>query len=312
MTSANGNFPYQFNYINAYNSQQNPSTIHASDTGLSNFFARYLLQKAISVFRWKCSPLWEKNYFLYCLYCWGFFAVINTDKYGVIPQGCSLKGYNVMYAPTNAVIANPLLTGILEPKIGVQCEIVRLQPDYGGIWDLVSFYADMMSMTAATAGSNIMASKLAYVYAAKNAAFRESFKKMADKVLSGEPAVVVDKNMTDENGNINIQQFSSNLKGNYIATQLLEDLDSWETRFDAELGLPKTNTDKRERLVTGEVNANISHTYCRVAMWLETLKECCDKVNKMFGEGTLNVEWRYDPKQALNVSRETNTTEEGE
>ena len=163
LNSPGCNAPYSYNYMNTLTSIQNPSTMHTSDVGLTWFFARYLLQRAMSQFKWEMPETWEKYYALSCLYCWGYFAVVNTDKFGVIPQGCSLKGYNVMYAPTNAVIANPLLNGIKEPLIGRECALIRLQPDYGGIWDLVSFYADMMSMTAATAGSNIMASKRAYL-----------------------------------------------------------------------------------------------------------------------------------------------------
>lgn len=290
--------PYPFDYINTYNSMMNPSTMHSSDVGLTRFFERYLLQRAISEFKWDMPNYWEKNYFLYSLYCWGFVAIINTDKYGVIPQGCSLKGYNVMYAPTQAVIANPLLRGLLEPTIGKQCELVRLQPDYGGIWDLVSFYADMMSLTASTAGSNILASKLAYMFAAKNKAFAESYKQVFDKVASGEPAVVLDKNLVDEQGHPTWFPFANNLRNNYIASTLLDDLKEWEKRFDTEIGIPHTNTDKKERLVSGEVNSNMFESYSRVEMWLETLQECCDKVNKMFGD-ILHVDWRLNPRDMM-------------
>lgn len=286
--------PYSFDYINSQVSIQNPSTMHSSNTALTWFFQRYLLQRAISVFKWTMPKTWEKNYALYCLYCFGFFAIVNTNKYGIIPQGCGLKGYTVMYAPRQAVISNPLLKGILEPIIGKECALIRLQPDYGGIWDLVSVYADYMSATAMTAGSNIIASKLAYVFTAKNKAFSTSYKDMADKVMSGEPLVVVDKNLVDENGNLNVQYFSNNLRSNYIASQLLQDLDEWERRFDTEIGIPRTNTAKKERLVSGEVNANLSQSYSRVDMWLESLQESCEIANSLFGD-IIHVDWRINP-----------------
>lgn len=290
----NMSVPATFDYKNLYTSYYNPSTMHAADVGLTQFFQRYLLQRAMSVFKWEIPEHWEKSYMQYCLYVFGFFAVVKTNKFGVIPQGCSVKGYNVMYAPTNAVISNPLLRGIMEPRIGVECEIIRLQPDWCGIMDLVSFYAEMMSMTAATAGSNIMASKLAYMFAAKNSSFKESYKAMMDKILSGEPAVVVDKNMLNDEGKVNVQMFSNSLKSNYIADQLLTDLENWERRFDTEIGIPRTNTDKKERLVAGEVNASLSQSYTRVDMWLETIREGCEGANKMFGLN-VRVDWRINP-----------------
>lgn len=291
--------PFMFDYKNVYNSMFNPSTMHASDTGLSRFFQRYLLQRAVSQFKWTMPEHWERNYFLYCLYCWGFVAVINTDKFGVIPQGCSLKGYNVMYAPTNAVIANPLLHGIREPLIGRQCSLIRLQPDYGGVWDLVSTYADMMAMTMSTAGSNILSSKLAYMFVSDNKSMNESLKEMYDKVASGQPAVFIDKNMIDDaTGKPRYFTFANNLKSNYIATSLLEDLKEWERRFDTELGIPHTNSDKKERLVTGEVNSNVTESFTRVELWLEELQKGCDITNQLFGD-ILHVDWRVDPHEMM-------------
>jgi hypothetical protein len=100
----------------------------------------------MSVFEWQIPPTWSKDYFLYVLYCWGFMAIINTDKFGVIPQACGLQGYDVFYRPTHAVIVNPLLTGMKTPRIDKQCVLMRLQPDYGGIMDMVTYYSDMMAL----------------------------------------------------------------------------------------------------------------------------------------------------------------------
>lgn len=288
--------PVQYDYLNAYNAMQNPSTMHSSDTGLTAFFERYLLQRAISAFKWKMPKEWAENYVWYCLYCFGYFAIVNTNKFGVIPQGCTLKGYNVMYQPTNVVIANPLIRKTLEPKIDVDCVLIRLQPNYCGVMDLVSFYADMMSLTAQTAGVNIMDSKLAYVFGASNKAGAESFKKMFDAVASGEPAVFVDKQLMNEEGKPMWFPFANNLRANYIAGDLLQDLQEWENRFDTEIGIPHTNTQKKERLVTDEVNANAVQSYTRAEMWLNTLQEDCEKARNMFGID-LSVEWRVDPSQ---------------
>ena len=54
------------------------------------------------------------------------------------------------------------------------------------------------------------------------------------------------------------------------------------------------NTDKRERLVTDEVNANNVETYSKCSLWLESLQESCEKANNMFGLD-LWVDWRKIP-----------------
>lgn len=287
--------PYYYNYINAETSQVTPSTVHVKDSGLCRYFTKYLLQKAMSVFEWDLPETWNKDYFLYVLYCWGYVAVVNTDKFGVIPQGCGLKGYDVFYAPTHAVIANPLLSGILEPRIGTQCELLKLQPDFSGILDLVGHYAEQMALASQSVSVNLLNSKLSYVFTAKTKALAESLKKMYDQIASGEPAVVIDsrlKNAAD--GEETWKSFEQNVGGNYIVTDLLADLRKIEAMFDTEIGIPNANTDKRERLIQDEVNANNIETFSKCAMWLENLQDACKRVNDMFGL-SISVRWREIP-----------------
>lgn len=287
--------PFFYDYINTYNGTRSPSTIHATDTALSRFFQRYLLQEAMSVYSWTMPETWSREYFLYSLYCFGYVAVFNTDKFGVIPQACGLQGYDVFYRPTNAVISNPLLTGILQPRIGVECELIKLQPDYGGIMDLVTRYADLMACTMQTAGCNIVSSKLAYVFTAGNKAGAESFKKLFDKIALGEPMVVQDEKLRRADGSNAWEMFSNNLSQNYIAGELLADLQKWRAQFCTEIGIPNANTEKRERMIVDEVNANNIETYSKAELWLEELRDGCRKAREMFPGLSLDVTWRYDP-----------------
>ena len=285
------NLPFYYDYKNARNSTINPSTVHVRDTGLQRYFARYLLQKTISVFKWDMPKTWSRNYLLYTLYCWGYAAVINTDKFGVIPQQCTLGGFDVFYQPKFATIANPLLRGILNPVIGRQCELLRLQPDYGGVMDIVNFYADMLALSAETASTNLLNSKLAYVFASNGKAGAESFKKLYDQIASGEPAAYIDKNLYRDDGTPTWNFFNQNLKETYIAGDILNDMRLWEMKFDNEIGIPTTNTTKKERLITDEANSSIEESRTKAQLWLDELQECCRKINAMFGI-RLWVDWR--------------------
>ena len=291
-----GGIPASYNYMNALTAAASPNTFHTDDR-LTAFFYRYLLQKAISVFKWQLPESWKKEYFLYCLYVNGFIAVFNTNKYGVICQHCGLSGQGLFYEPTHAVITSPLLKGITTPRIGTQCVLFQLQPDYGGITDLVHQYASLMSLACSTAGVNILNSKLSYVFTAGGKTAAESFKKLYDKILSGEPAVVQDSALLKSDGSVAWEAFSQNVGQNFIAPQLLDVLNTLENQFDTKIGIPNANTDKRERLVTDEVNANNTDTYSNVSVWLELLQDACRKTNDLFysGERKLWVDWRFKP-----------------
>ena len=301
--------PIFYDHQNTVNSILSPSTMHTSDTGLCWYFKRYLLQKAIAVFKWKMPEYWAKNYVLYVLYCWGYFAVVNTDKFGVIPQGCSLSGYDVMYQPTHAIISNPLLTGILQPRIDRECALVRLQPDYGGILDKVSYYADMMSLCSEAIGTNLFNSKLAYVFGCTDKRSAESFKKMFDKVASGEPAAFISKELFNEDGSPNWMQFNQDLKNSYIAGSILEDMRKIEMQFMTDLGIPNSNTEKKERLITAEVESNDVEVKLWADMALEELQKSCKKAADLFGI-ELSVDWRY--KEEVRADDESDTRSTGD
>ena len=275
---------YDYNFINIYNSHIRPSTVTSQDNATAWYFRRYLIQKIISVFEFDNIPeTWSKDYFLYTLFLFGFVAVVDTDKFGVIPQHCSLFGYDVFYRPTNVNIANPLLRGNLTPKIGVECELIKMQPDYGSCWDIVAYYADLLALATESLGVNMVNSKLAYVFACEDKTIAESFKKMYDKLNEGNPAVFADKKLFDEAGEPLWTTFQNNLKQNYVAGDILNDMLKIDARFCTEVGIPNVNMAKASGVTDNEVEANNIDTNTKVALWLETIKEGITKVNNMFG-----------------------------
>lgn len=285
--------PVLYDYNNAYNGQINPSTVHVTNTGLQWYFKRYLLQKAMAVFEWTLPESWNRDYFLYVLYCWGFIGVVNTDKFGVICQGAALKGYGVYYQPTHLVIANPLLTGILEPEIGTQAALIKLQPDYRGVMDRINFYADMLALSAETAGVDLVNSRLAYVFGAQNKQQAESFKKMFDGIASGQPAQFVDKSLFNEDGTPNWLLFNQNIKNTYIAGDILDDMRKWELKFDTDFGINNASIEKKERMVVDEVNSNNEEIRLWSDLALEQLRKGCEEARRLFG---INIDVKYRMK----------------
>lgn len=283
--------PYYYNYQNLIDSSVNPSAINVTCTKTATFFRRYLLQKAMSVFRWKFPENWSKDYFLYTLYCTGCVAVINTDKFGVIPQQGVPFGYTVQYQPRQISIANPLLQGIKAPIIGEECTVFKMTADWGGIMDLVAFYGDYMALIAQTFGVNLINSKLAYIFAAENKSTAEAMKKAFDSITAGEPAVVVDKKLLNDRGELAIPFVQQNLSGSFIANDVLTAWRQIENMFCTAVGIPSANLDKRERMITAEVNANNVETVTTADMWLDGWRQACLDTMDMFGV-EVSVDWR--------------------
>lgn len=64
-------------------------------------------------------------------------------------------------------------------------------------------------------------------------------------------------------------------------------------------GFNNANTDKRERLLTDEVNSNNQLIDCCAQMFLEARQRACDEINKKFGTN-ISVELRNKPVQEGN------------
>lgn len=295
--------PFEADYINGSTFEQlQPSQIHVANTWLFQYFKRYLLQKAVSVFKWELPDYWHKTLFLYCLYCEGRVAIVKTREFGVLPQPCTLGGRGVQYEPTYAIIANPLLRGIVRPRIDTQCAVVHIMPDYGGIVDIVNYYAREMAATVETMEINILNSKLSYVFGVDKSAgsgnrktVAEGLKKLYDEIMSGSPAVFADINLIDRNGNETWKLFLQDVGKNFIAPDLQELLRKYECEFCAKVGIPSNlATTKKERVNTFEVNANNTETATGPDLWLEYAREGLSKANELFGLN-LSVDWRYKP-----------------
>lgn len=284
-----------YDYINLYNASRSPSTVHVKNTRLRNYFRKYLLQKAMSVFKWTIPDEWDKDYFLYTLYCRGFISILYTDRYGVICQECSPGGYNLYYRPSYVIVTNPLIRNTLTLNIDSDCVLMKLQPDYSSIMDIVGFYADQLALCAEALGMNLVNTKSATVFGAESKAQAEAYKKMYDNTSEGDPAVVIGKKLLNDDGTPNWFPFTQHIKESYVASDVLSDMRKIEAMFDTEIGIPNANTDKRERLIADEVNANNVETATRCELWMETLQKGIDKANTMFNLD-MSVSWRVNPK----------------
>lgn len=279
--SING-IPVMYDYINAYNSRISPSTIHIN-SGIKWYFMKQLLQEIIGLYDFELPEDWNQDYFKYVLFVNGFIAVLNTDIAGIICQHCTLSGRDIYYAPKYALITNPAFDKTYRLQIGVRCGLIKLRPDYTGIMDIVDYYSDMLALAAETAGLNLQNTKLAYVFLCADKQQAESFKKLYDQIAAGNPAAFADKKLFNDDGTPNWVMFNQQLRNTYIAGDILEDMRKWKNQFCTEVGIPNTNTDKKERLIRDEVNANITETQTKAILWLETIRKGMEETNDLFG-----------------------------
>ena len=102
----------------------------------------------------------------------------------------------------------------------------------------------------------------------------------------------IDKDLFNEDGSRNWDVFFQNLKNNYVTGDILNDMAKIENQFNTMIGIPNANTEKRERLITDEVNSNNAETSSLVSLWLTTMREDIERVNALYGLD-LNVTYKF-------------------
>ena len=297
-----GYTPLNYEQINNVEGHLQPSMLKYCNSVTYAYWQRSLFQRAISTIDFKGLPdTWEasvRDFFYWCIFSYGHVGVFNTDEFGLSFQPGCFYGIDFYYQPTDYIVTNPKLQKTF--KIHKDCEVIKLTPDYKGIWDIISYYAMLLSALDSGINMSIVNNKFAYLMGAKNKAAAETLKKIFDKIASGDPAVIFDQSLLQQDPQSKEEPWSflerSNLKQSYLTTDQLMDRSTLLSSFDAEIGIRSLPYNKKERLVTAEAESREQDSTARLMVWKSTLDSSLKLVNDMFGI-SIKAELTYDDKE---------------
>lgn len=292
------NIPVDFEGLNVYNSMRSVSGRVQNDLN-TRYYMRALYQRAISGSKFGLPEEWKiaKRYFKNVLYCQGFIGVINSKEYGKIPQICSFSGYGLYLQPTKLLVNQPLVQ--FEGTIGEDCEIIHLTGDYMGIWDIIEHYAIRLSVAITSVDCALINERVSLLAAGKNKAASETLKYLYERISAGEPFSVYDKESLKSNDLSDkddpIWTYSQDVANQYVSDKLLADIDTILQQFDREIGIAAVG-EKKERMITDEVNIQIQDSCARSETWFENLTDSFDRVNALFPDLNLTFTLNYGGK----------------
>ena len=229
----------------------------------------------------------DKDAFLWGLFRCGFLVMFNTKAYGITFQPGTPAGVGLQYEPTSMTVSTPYFNFTRPLLIGEECEVVKMTPDYQGVWDVITKYArELMLQEIAIRQSQINA-RFAYAIAAKNDNQARSIKAMFERVENGEPYIVYNENMKNkglpgEPDTLPWTQLDRDLKQNFILPELLDGRRQILEDFYREIGVPLP-IDKKERVNVAETRIATAEGYNRREVWKQCLDESLDRCNRMYG-----------------------------
>lgn len=287
--------PLGMDKINLVQNYWQPSGIKA-DSRYTDMFDRMLYERVASVFDITYDASIDIDYFKYVLLGGGCIAITKTAKYGVVAQYPTLYGYSIYCKPTLASIHSYATNGGLDMddlRIGKECAVIYLKPTRCGIFDTIGFYSYKLALVASAFDMNVFNSKLAFLMAGRNKAGAQTLKKIYDEVQAGNPAVAFDEKIrVDEQHGNHVElweNFNKDLKGNFIAPELIEIFEKLLDQFDTEVGIPSVGSDKKERLTVNETEKNDVESVTRLTTWLETLQQGIDEANRLYPDLNLSI-----------------------
>lgn len=299
-----GNYlPLNYNQINLAAGSYFPSQVKPYNNQAFMFWQRSLFQRACSTIIIDVPEEWKrhKDLLYWSLFAYGFCGVFDLTEFGKCFNPVTLSGYNFYYEPTIALLANPAMPADAkkEFEIGKECEIIKLTPDYLGIFDIITYYAEKLASIDCAINGAIINTKFAYIVGSKNKAASETLKKLFDKVSKGEPAVFFDSKLANDPTDKEEpwqSLFRDNLKQSYIITDLLKDFQTILNNFDCEVGIPTIPYEKKERMVQSEADSRQIDATARSIIWYEELERTMKIANEFLGFGSngLSVKLRYD------------------
>lgn len=273
---------FDYEFLNRYNGTRSPTgTVEYDFT--TGYFFRSLYQRALSIIDFKLPEGWNKRYFKNVLFGLGFIGIIRTPEYGIIPQICSPSGYGLYLQPVEMLVAQPLVN--FQGRIGDNCALIRITPDYMGIMDIIEHYARLLAICYTSIDVSMINARLAYIGYSDNKAGAEALKVIAEKVSQGEPFIFVDKAIKSDALDSQDPIFSTLLDPakNYVSDKLLNDFTTILNQFDREIGIPIVD-NKKERMLNAEVTALTSDAGTRLDTWTDCLDETIAECKNVFPE----------------------------
>lgn len=246
-------------------------------------YYRYLTQLAISMFEWKNLPdSVDPRYMELCLYAQGQAIFFKDEALGYLCLNNAVQGrFNVYRVPImrRAYAANGYRKSLTDE------DSVIIYNDYlrGNTMNSIRIFAEQLADLDQTIKVNARAQKTPVLINCDENE-RLSMQNVYQKYDGNQPVIYGSKELRSNA----LQVLKTDAP--YVGKDLYELKVKYMNEALTYLGISNINVQKKERLVSDEVNRMIGGTIASRYQRLEMRRKACEEINKMFG---LNIECNF-------------------
>lgn len=268
-----------------------PTQVHGQDDWRTEFYKEHLKHMLMGIIKVEVKADWDIDYFKKVLLFEGKICTteINGTNYAL---RCGTHGVSAYDRANYINIANPVL-GTHDRVNGIDAVIIYCldKKRYSNFSMLVDIFACKLAMCDAAIDVNLFNSKMAYAIKCSSKKQADEAKLIYDKINSGEPAVFYDNNSIDVTKDI--QFFNGNVKQNFVSDLIQQQKRAIVAEFLTKIGVNSSNSEKKERMLYDEVNANNMEVMVNIDWCEELIKSGVEEANKMFPYLGLKITFPY-------------------
>ena len=277
--------PMLYDDLNLFEGLVSPSTLKSKNNKSFWYWFRHLYLRVKGNIDINLDPIRTdaQDFITAVILIRGFAGFARDKKVGVFGQIATLKGFDFYFLPSSFIITNPKWKDSKEYTNGKDGYIVRCLPDYMGIYDILCYYAEKLSLLDQSTDMSIVNSKIPHILGGANKSATNALKKLIDKINKGDTSVFFDNRITPTKDGETFNMIELFKKDKYITDLLLADRETILNDFDTEVGIKSLPYDKKERLVKDEANIKGEEAQTKLNAMVETINSDLQEVNKLFG-----------------------------
>lgn len=259
-----------------------PSNVQGTDNEAYQMYWEYFYRLIKGRFKVSCPDDWNVDYMLQHLIEDGLLLITDTAA-GIIPLKTGVSGDNIWNRPSSFITANHIL-GNIKGTIGVDGVCIYTNGDgymSSVFLPLISKFAYLMASYDASIDVNLMNSRAAMIFDCATSKQESEAKAVYEKISRGEPAVFFSQDAGVRNGG-RLEFHTINVSQTFIVDKLQDAKRTSLNEMLNMIGIKTSNTDKKERLVTDEVNSNLGEIAFNIAYINESLERGCRRAMALY------------------------------
>lgn len=291
-----------------------PTEVHAQNTERTDFYKNMLWREFLGSVEVKVPDSWSIDFVRWALLWGGALGVTELDG-AVVPYAYSIVTRNKWHYPITVQATGELAQDIPKRTIGEDTEIVYLEsadfpncPYTLGVQSLVDVYAQKLAVCDGAIDVNLFVTRTPWIFGVRTEKDVQDMKALVNRIMAGKPAVYYKLGRMLNPNEKDLPLLKTPAKENFVALDVQASKRSIIDEFLTTIGVNNANTDKRERLIQSEVDANNAEIRSGVALWQSNVDRTIKKVKKLYPDFFVDNEFSVKFVGAERGENELNRT----